>query len=38
MAVQKATNIHWHGANVEQAEREQIIGQKGAVIWLTGVW
>lgn len=37
MAVQKATNIHWHGANVEQAEREQIIGQKGAVIWLTGL-
>lgn len=33
----KSTNIHWHGANVEQAEREQIIGQKGAVIWLTGL-
>ena len=33
----KSTNIHWHGANVEQAEREQIIGQKGAVVWLTGL-
>ena len=33
----KSANIHWHGANVTQEEREAIVGQKGAVIWLTGL-
>jgi adenylylsulfate kinase len=37
LEVQKATNIHWHGANVSAEEREQVIGQKGAVVWLTGL-
>lgn len=33
----KSTNIHWHGANVTTEEREALMGQKGAVIWLTGL-
>ncbi|MFZ5476271.1 MAG: adenylyl-sulfate kinase [Myxococcota bacterium] len=34
---QKSTNITWHGAIVTPEEREQVVGQKGAVIWLTGL-
>jgi adenylylsulfate kinase len=34
---QKSTNITWHGANVSADEREQVVGQKGAVVWLTGL-
>lgn len=37
MVIQKATNITWHGANVSQEERESILGQKGCVVWLTGL-
>jgi adenylylsulfate kinase len=37
MVRQKATNITWHGANVTKEEREQANGQKGCVIWLTGL-
>jgi adenylylsulfate kinase len=33
----KSKNIHWHGANVTRDEREQALGQKGAVVWLTGL-
>jgi len=33
----KATNITWHGALVTREEREQILGAKGCVIWLTGL-
>ena len=33
----KATNITWHGANVTNEERQQAVGQKGAVVWLTGL-
>ena len=33
----KSSNITWHGANVTQEERERILGQKGAVVWLTGL-
>lgn len=33
----KSTNIHWHGATVTTEEREKIIGQKGAVVWFTGL-
>ena len=35
--MQKATNITWHGANVSAEERQQVVGQKGAVVWLTGL-
>lgn len=37
MSEVKSTNIHWHGAMVTTEEREKIIGQKGAVVWFTGL-
>ncbi len=37
MSEPKSTNITWHGANVTQAEREQVLGQKGCVVWFTGL-
>ena len=37
MSEPKSTNIHWHGAEVEHAEREAILKQKGAVVWFTGL-
>jgi adenylylsulfate kinase len=33
----KSKNITWHGAEVTREEREQILGQKGCVVWLTGL-
>jgi adenylylsulfate kinase len=33
----KSQNITWHGAEVTQAEREAAIGQRGCVVWLTGL-
>jgi adenylylsulfate kinase len=33
----KSTNIVWHGANVSREEREGILGQKGCVVWFTGL-
>ncbi|MFN7146722.1 MAG: adenylyl-sulfate kinase [Myxococcota bacterium] len=35
--MQKSQNITWHGANVTAEERQQVVGQKGAVVWLTGL-
>jgi adenylylsulfate kinase len=37
MSQPKSKNITWHGAEVTQEEREQILGQRGCVIWLTGL-
>ncbi|MBN1998054.1 adenylyl-sulfate kinase [candidate division KSB1 bacterium] len=37
MAEQKATNITWHGGDVEKKDREQLLNQKGVVIWYTGL-
>lgn len=37
MSTTKSTNIHWHGANVTPEERIQAVGQRGVVIWLTGL-
>lgn len=37
MSEPKSTNIHWHGAEVEHAERQAILKQKGAVVWFTGL-
>ncbi len=37
MAEQKATNITWHEANIVQTDREQLLNQKGCVIWFTGL-
>jgi adenylylsulfate kinase len=37
MSEPKSKNITWHGANVTAEEREAIIGQKGCVVWFTGL-
>jgi adenylylsulfate kinase len=37
MSEQRATNITWHGGNVERADREKLLGQKGVTLWLTGL-
>jgi adenylylsulfate kinase len=37
VADQKATNITWHGGHIGRAEREGVLGQRGATIWLTGL-
>ncbi|MEN0068493.1 MAG: adenylyl-sulfate kinase [Myxococcota bacterium] len=33
----KSKNIHWHAAEVTQEQRETLIGQKGCVLWFTGL-
>jgi adenylylsulfate kinase len=33
----KATNITWHAGQVGRREREGLLGQRGATIWLTGL-
>lgn len=33
----KATNIVWHEGHVERSQREALLEQKGATIWLTGL-
>ena len=37
MAEQKATNITWHAGEIGKPEREKFLGQKGVVIWYTGL-
>ena len=37
MAQQKATNITWHEATVTAEDREELLNQKGCVIWFTGL-
>ncbi len=37
MTEQKATNVQWHDGEVTRAERGQLLGQKGATIWFTGL-
>jgi adenylylsulfate kinase len=37
MTQQKATNVHWHEGDVTQAERQNLLGQKGATLWMTGL-
>lgn len=37
MAQQKATNITWHQATVTTQAREELLNQKGCVIWFTGL-
>ena len=31
------SNIHWHDGQVSQADRVKLLGQKGVVLWLTGL-
>jgi adenylylsulfate kinase len=33
----RSTHITWHEGEVSRADREQILGQRGATIWLTGL-
>ena len=33
----KATNITWHEGHVSREERAQLLGQKGATLWFTGL-
>jgi len=33
----KATNITWHEGHVARADREALLGQRGATVWFTGL-
>jgi adenylylsulfate kinase len=33
----KATNITWHAGHIERTDRERLLAQRGATIWLTGL-
>lgn len=37
MILQKATNIVWHGGSATKTEREKALGQRGVVLWFTGL-
>jgi adenylylsulfate kinase len=37
MTDQKATNVHWHHGDVTGEDRTQLLGQKGATLWFTGL-
>lgn len=32
-----ATNVVWHGGEVARADRERLLGQRGATVWFTGL-
>ncbi len=37
MSDRKSTHITWHAGQVERADRERTLGQRGAIVWLTGL-
>jgi adenylylsulfate kinase len=37
MTEQKATNVHWHEGEITRAQRGELLKQKGATIWFTGL-
>ncbi|UCE86139.1 MAG: adenylyl-sulfate kinase [Deltaproteobacteria bacterium] len=37
MTESRSTHITWHAGEVSRADREKILGQRGATIWLTGL-
>jgi adenylylsulfate kinase len=37
MADAVATNLTWHAGSVTRRDREQLLGQKGVTVWLTGL-
>jgi adenylylsulfate kinase len=37
VAEQKATNVSWHDGEISQADRNNLLGQKGATLWFTGL-
>jgi adenylylsulfate kinase len=34
---QKATNVHWHDGEISLTDRNNLLGQKGATLWFTGL-
>lgn len=36
-AIGKSTNITWHKCSVEKLDRQELLKQKGCVIWITGL-
>lgn len=37
MSEPKSQNIKWHGANISRQDREHLLGQRGCVVWFTGL-
>jgi adenylylsulfate kinase len=37
VAQQKSTNITWHDGHIERKDRQQLLGQHGVTLWLTGL-
>ena len=37
MAEQKATNVTWHDGEISREDRSQILRQRGATVWFTGL-
>ncbi len=37
MSNRKSTHITWHAGQVKRADRERRLGQRGAIVWLTGL-
>jgi len=37
VAEAKSTNITWHAGHVTRKDRESLLGQRGATLWLTGL-
>jgi adenylylsulfate kinase len=37
LLTKKATNIVWHEGHVSRDKREELLGQKGCLIWMTGL-
>ena len=37
MSEHKATNVHWHGGEINRPERAQLLGHGGATLWFTGL-
>lgn len=37
MAEKKATNITWHEGSVSKEDREKLLGQRGVILWFTGL-
>jgi len=34
---QKSENVTWHGGSIGRAERADLLGQRGATVWFTGL-
>jgi adenylylsulfate kinase len=37
LAQTKSTHITWHAGHIGRADREKLLGQRGACLWLTGL-